>query len=244
MSKKKPTCPQPDQAGEEEVRLASPEQVRGLPRPEAGKFVLADGRLALRWLDSRGGEVIRLTEGYLAHGGQRLATWLPEGWVMDTYPLGYELPHLERWFSLALSRVNVDDRPGIPAERPDGSPPHPSTPRGLVAHAHLIVRHLARPSSPSEPREPMDPAGCAADLRDTLGFFRRVLASPLLSSADRRPCYDRDHTWRRWADDEGLKPAGIRDRWNRENPEAMISKGQAGCDVVKKRLAAARRDKK
>jgi hypothetical protein len=58
----------------------------------------------------------------------------------------------------------------------------------------------------------------------------------------RRPNYARDHTWLCWCDKEGLTPAKIRDRWNREHPEATIGKGESGRDLVKKGLLAARRD--
>jgi len=62
-----------------------------------------------------------------------------------------------------------------------------------------------------------------------------------LSNDVRRPCYDRDHTWLRWSN-EGMTPAKIRDRWNREHPEATIGAGESGRDVVKKGLDAARED--
>jgi hypothetical protein len=223
--------------------------IRDLPRPEVGEFVLLTDeptkpRLALRWTDSRGEEaIIRITDGYLAHGVRPLPPWLPEGWVMDTYPIGRELPHLACWFQLALSWVHTERLPGIPVESLNRNPPCLPTPRELVRHAHLLVRELALRSSPSEPRGLMDPAGCEADLRDTLGFLRRVLASPSPPPANRRPCYDRDHTWLRWKDDEKMGDAAIRDRWNRENPAAKIPKGEGGRDVVKKGLTAARRDK-
>jgi hypothetical protein len=59
----------------------------------------------------------------------------------------------------------------------------------------------------------------------------------------RRPRYDRDHLWLKWASEEGLKPAAIRDRWNREHRQhggERIGSGRSGIDVVKKGLAKAR----
>jgi hypothetical protein len=54
-----------------------------------------------------------------------------------------------------------------------------------------------------------------------------------------RPCYDRDHTWLRWAEEEGMTPARIRDRWNKEHPTEKVSNGDAGRDTVKKGLSRA-----
>jgi hypothetical protein len=98
---------------------------------------------------------------------------------MDVIPTGWTMPHLEAWFGYALSVANDDHLNNnrcdlVPGS--DASPTYLPTPRGLVTHAHLIVRHLALPSSPTEPRGLMDRAGCLADLRDVLNFFRRALA--------------------------------------------------------------------
>jgi hypothetical protein len=107
---------------------------------------------------------------------QRDATWLPEGWTMDVFPAGWTLPHLEAWFRYALymAKYLYPNRPDI---RPDSdeSPSYAPTPRELVAHGHLIVRHLGLAGSPAEPREKMDQAGCIADLRDVLVFLRRSI---------------------------------------------------------------------
>jgi hypothetical protein len=54
----------------------------------------------------------------------------------------------------------------------------------------------------------------------------------------RRPCYNRDHTWLRWQEDKGMKPSGIRDQWNAENPKSKVT-----IEVVKKGLTAAKRDR-
>jgi hypothetical protein len=134
-------------------------------------------RLAIVWRNRRGKEIILPTDGYLVMGSQKEATWLPEGWRMDVYPAGWAPAHLERWFDYAFTmveEVNADERHDIPP-RSDRSPPYAPTSRGLVTHAHLIVRHLRLPGSPTEPRGPMDRLGCLAELRDVLDFLRRAL---------------------------------------------------------------------
>lgn len=60
-------------------------------------------------------------------------------------------------------------------------------------------------------------------------------------SADRRPCYARDHTWLKWSN-EGMKPAAIRNRWNLEHPREKIGLGESGRDLVKKGINTARRE--
>jgi hypothetical protein len=130
--------------------------------------------LALLWTNQNGDEILHRTDGWLLRGGQSDATWLPNGWEMDCFPAGWTLAHLERWFAHALHVASLDNRTNIQPGF-DTSPAHVSTRRALVAHAHLIVRHLGLPSSPTEPRGPMDQAGCIAELRDVLSFLRRVL---------------------------------------------------------------------
>jgi hypothetical protein len=60
----------------------------------------------------------------------------------------------------------------------------------------------------------------------------------------RRPCYDRDHTWLRWLEEEGMRPAAIRDRWNRDFPHKKIGSGNSGRKTVKKGLDRARAEQK
>jgi hypothetical protein len=60
----------------------------------------------------------------------------------------------------------------------------------------------------------------------------------------KRSCYERDHTFLKWRT-EGLTPAKIRDRWNREHadrPEDQIGQGEQGSDIVKKGIKTARRE--
>jgi hypothetical protein len=62
----------------------------------------------------------------------------------------------------------------------------------------------------------------------------------------RRPCYQRDHVWLRWSEEQQMKPAAIRDRWNREyrrHAGATIGEGRSGLDVVKKGLKKARAER-
>jgi hypothetical protein len=59
----------------------------------------------------------------------------------------------------------------------------------------------------------------------------------------RRPCYDRDHTWLRWHEEEGMGPAAIRDRWNKEHPKERIAKGEGGRDLIEKALRKARAER-
>jgi hypothetical protein len=59
-----------------------------------------------------------------------------------------------------------------------------------------------------------------------------------------RPCYDRDHLWLRWRE-EGMKPAAIRNRWNKEYAHyggEKIGTGRPGYEVVKQALARARKE--
>jgi hypothetical protein len=78
----------------------------------------------------------------------------------------------------------------VPAERPNDpagfGPSFLPTPRGLVKHAYLIVRHLRLPGSPQEPYSPMDVAGCVAALRDVLRFFRRALPGKTPRGTDKK----------------------------------------------------------
>jgi hypothetical protein len=61
----------------------------------------------------------------------------------------------------------------------------------------------------------------------------------------RRPCYDRDHLWRQWAE-EGLGLAAIRDLWNERYNQyggEPIGKGRSGMDTVKTALKKARKER-
>jgi hypothetical protein len=67
------------------------------------------------------------------------------------------------------------------------------------------------------------------DVSRQLEWLRLIVAdlagrpgSPLPKTRQRR-CYQRDHTFLKWHDD-GLKPAEIRQRWNREHPHQQVSR--------------------
>lgn len=78
-------------------------------------------------------------------------------------------------------------------------------------------------------------------------------ASYSKAPGSRRPAYERDHLWLRWRDVEGLRPAAIRDRWNRMSGEErksicprcadQIGSDETGREVVKKALKQARRER-
>jgi hypothetical protein len=60
-----------------------------------------------------------------------------------------------------------------------------------------------------------------------------------------RPCYDRDHLWLRWSE-EGMRPAAIRNRWNKEYAQyggEKIGTGRPGYGVVKQGLMRACKEK-
>ncbi|MEQ9408754.1 MAG: hypothetical protein RIK87_13540 [Fuerstiella sp.] len=62
---------------------------------------------------------------------------------------------------------------------------------------------------------------------------------------NRRECYFRDHTFLKWRN-EGMTPAKIRDRWNREYPEKAINldNKSSGRDVVKQGIKNAEAETK
>lgn len=66
-------------------------------------------------------------------------------------------------------------------------------------------------------------------------------------SKDRRPCYDRDHTFLEWFNDYGTTTyhscAKIRDHWNQQFPQDSIGDGDHGREIVKKGIQAALRDR-
>jgi hypothetical protein len=191
--------------GWEVLRDAPADRIRQMPLPAAGRYVIAldpptlDGiaehqgvrryvprreHLALQWTNTRGVEVLHQLDGSgcLLWGCRVDATWLPEGWTMDVLPAGWTLAHLEAWFGYALGMAGDEvnnTRRNIPPDW-DISPAYAPTPRGLVTHAHLIVRHLGLPDSPTEPHVVMDRAGCRAELRGVRDFLRRAM--PVLTS--------------------------------------------------------------
>jgi hypothetical protein len=85
------------------------------------------------------------SSGYLLGSGKEHAPWLPEGWEINLFPTGWTLPHLEKWFTSALSMAGDSERNNNRVDIPPGSddsPPYFPTPRSFVTHAHLILRYL------------------------------------------------------------------------------------------------------
>jgi hypothetical protein len=129
--------------------------------------------------------VFQETDGYLIRrGGQSDATWLPEGWWITTYPIGWTLAHLQKWFDFAFKTIErhewLERNPPDPAEE-DYHVVYPEA-RDLVFHAHLIVQYLVDQhpevrDPPEEPTSPMDLAGCRAELRRVHHFIRRALSN-------------------------------------------------------------------
>jgi hypothetical protein len=81
------------------------------------------------------------------------------------------------------------------------------------------------------------------------GLDALVVARPMFPWANprqvpagvKRPCAERDHTFLAWSED-GMKPAAIRDRWNKEHPKEHVGDGGPGRDIVKKGIRAAQQD--
>jgi hypothetical protein len=162
------------------------ELVRDLPAPATGKFVMITdpedvgkpepGYLGLLWDLRDGGRIVERTCGYVMVGvNPEDATWLPLGWRLSSVvPIGWELPHLERWFDIATANIEglrYTEYRGYPPEGLGRTP----LPRDWVAAAFMIVRHLGLPGSPREPRTTIDRAGCVAELMDVLEFLREAM---------------------------------------------------------------------
>jgi hypothetical protein len=157
---------------EQEIVAEAPRDlVKGFPTPAEGRFVIVDGRLALLWKAREGQEVWSSTDGFLLNHGHEGATWLPVGWVMNVFPAGWKREHVEHWLQYAIGIVEIEERPDIP-KGSKKSLAYAPTPRKLVAHAHLILRHLNVPGAPKEPQTEIDQDGCLAELRDVLVFLR------------------------------------------------------------------------
>jgi hypothetical protein len=105
------------------------------------------------------------------------ATWLPQGWRAGTFPIGWTLAHLERWFDHAIAMAQMGTGPYGSEQR---SIPldctYPPGGRVSVEHAHLIVHHLGLTGCHQEPRVAMDQAGCVAELRAVRRFLQQALS--------------------------------------------------------------------
>jgi hypothetical protein len=170
----------PVPAGFEFLRDASADDLCGASPPAGGHFVMVRDLNdedtehewpALLWSDSKGEPILENGTDFFTvlRGAAPFPSWLPEGWDMDFYPTGLDLPNLEHWFRVVLAWAN--DNTFVIG--PDFGVPSCPTVRGMVAHAHLIVKHLGLPDSPSEPESPLDRAGYVTHLRGVLDFLRR-----------------------------------------------------------------------
>jgi hypothetical protein len=155
------------------------ETITRLPTPAAGRYVLEEGkgilRPALRWQYADGTErqnQLVPPEYLLMMGDQEYATWLPQGWTLNVFPIGLTLPHLECWLNWGETTIAVEEQGDI-SPSTDRSSLALATPRRLVTHAYLLVHHLGLPDPPDQPRQPMDLAGCLAELRAVRAFIRR-----------------------------------------------------------------------
>jgi hypothetical protein len=134
-------------------------------------------RLGFLWETPVGIRRVEPTDGLIVVGVDRYdVTWMPLGWQLESLiPLGFTRAHLDRWFRLAVNRVEEL----ASAERdPDVVGPLPgylAEARAWVAAGYILVRHLGFPGSPAEPRTPIDRAGCAAALRDAWAFLGRAM---------------------------------------------------------------------
>jgi hypothetical protein len=173
------------------LRDATEDETKAFPPPASGRFVIAldppaiDGiaemqgirrhvprreHMVLMWENNQQKRVLYSTDGHLLSAGKGDATWLPDGWTMDTYPAGWTLSHIQAWFKCAFGFASITERPDLEAGS-EKSPSYAPTPRGLVSHAFLIVRHLKMKGGPKEPTGPMDVHGCLAALREVQEFI-------------------------------------------------------------------------
>jgi hypothetical protein len=115
--------------------------------------------------------------------GREYATWLPERWELGTYPAGYTWPHVEAWFAFAEAVLNGVQRSGggeWPSGNELGAPA--LSPRGLIIHAHLLLRHPrlanALTNIPPEPHGPLTLEQCHAELLKVRDFLRAAIGPP------------------------------------------------------------------
>jgi hypothetical protein len=137
-------------------------------------------------------------------------------------------PLVRRLADRALRRAADDDAEGVSgavalAEELGASTSFLAICRELYAAA--VNRWQVPPAPPAPP--PAAPAAGA-------------------SNKPRRPCYDRDHLWLRWHEEEGMNPAAIRDRWNREYQQhggERIAAKKRGLFVVIEGLKKAKEER-
>ena len=162
-------------------------RTQGVPPPDDGVQLgfMDDGRHAVRYR-TRGDslDICHLTDWHVGSVGNA-GSWLPADWRMAVAPLGYTPAHLRRWFAVAKAYANFNQPAGGMTV-----PPVPS-PRELVAHAWLILRHLIpHRDCPAEPVVEMNMAGCVGKLREAEHFIidrLKVDARPAAVAATVQP---------------------------------------------------------
>jgi hypothetical protein len=119
------------------------------------------------------------TDGFIIVGVESCdLTWMPPGWSFEPLiPLDFTRAHLDRWFQIAVRRVEELVAAGRDPALAVLPSRHPAGARDWVAAAFALVRHLGLPDSPAEPRTPIDPPGCAAALRDAWTFIDRAMGA-------------------------------------------------------------------
>lgn len=89
---------------------------------------------------------------------------------MHVFPTGWSKAHLIAWFDDARAMARIADRDDLPLVRQLG-PDYAPSPRDLVNHAHMIVRHLGMPFDTTSPWGPQDQSGC----NERLEVVRKVV---------------------------------------------------------------------
>jgi hypothetical protein len=153
------------------IRTATEAEIGHSEPPAAGRFVLAAERLitlrnndqtrvctdlprlALAWPGRHGDQVVRpvCPGGLLLAFCTGEATWLPAGWELFVFPAGWRPLYVEGWFKYALDEASYASY-HEPSSNRSGGACHLPTPLRLVAHGHLIARHLKCPGRWQEPR--------------------------------------------------------------------------------------------
>jgi hypothetical protein len=172
-------------------RDGNPVVIADAPREEPDGY---RPRLAIRLVDREGRPVlITGTDGRTCFDDPGLAPWLPDGWEMQLYPTGLALPNLEEWFRAVLSNVWATSsgdhlfQLGKPDETPKGvtenGVPQCPTVRGMVRHAHIILKHLGLAGARDEaPSGLPDRASYITHLEHIRDFLHRSLGGAPLSA--------------------------------------------------------------
>jgi hypothetical protein len=105
------------------------------------------------------------TDGFLLIEGRVHASWLPDDWTLELFPVSLTPRPLRAWFRYA---VDVATEKPWPAPQP------------LLAHAVRLKRHLDPASRVDEPTAEMTPEECVS-------FLNNILSSLVSEPAPRPP---------------------------------------------------------